>query len=297
MLGNLQCHVMAERQAGSVLAEFLVVSAAVLVPLAILMPLLFKYIENRQYVEQAARYAAWERTAYYLSAPSHLPSSAPVKSAAEIQREVDNRILTEGRTPIRREQRQAQHTETLNPNLNYWNRNQQQMAPLYEQKAASEPAQWASVAVTNRKLEGRVSDVLTKFTSAFMGLGTSGFYLTSDGQYRSEVTVQLAELDFFPELASAPMIMSRSNTLIADGWGQGGPENAASAARSLSLISRWGDGALSGVINTVTSILSVIPMMGAIGTLEMGKVDVDAVPCINLGKMQSDGTVTAAPRC
>lgn len=64
MFGDVRYSPMAGRQAGSVLAEFLVVSAAVLVPLAILMPLLFKYIENRQYVEQAARYAAWERTAY-----------------------------------------------------------------------------------------------------------------------------------------------------------------------------------------------------------------------------------------
>lgn len=102
MLGDVHYSPMAGRQAGSVLAEFLVVSAAVLVPLAILMPLLFKYIENRQYVEQAARYAAWERTAYYLSAPSHLPSSAPVKGAAQIQREVDNRILAEGQAPIHR---------------------------------------------------------------------------------------------------------------------------------------------------------------------------------------------------
>lgn len=279
------------------LAEFLVVAAAVLVPLAILMPLLFKYIENRQYVEQAARYAAWERTAYYLSAPSHLPSSAPVKSALEIQREVDNRILAEGQAPIRREQRHSSHAETLNPNLNYWSRTQQQMAPLYEQNAGGESAQWASVAVTNLGLERGISDVITKFTSSFMGLGTSGFYLTNDGQYRSEVTLQLAELDAFPELNAAPMSMSRSNTLIADGWGQGGPENAASAARSLNVISRWGDGALSGVINTITSILSVIPMLGAIGDLEMGKVDVEAVPCINLGKMRSDGSVTPAPNC
>lgn len=287
----------ASRQMGSVLAEFLVVATAVLVPLAILMPLLFKYIENRQYVEQAARYAAWERTAYYLSAPSHLSSTTPVKSAAQIQREVDNRVLAEGQAPIRREQRYTSHTETLNPNLDYWSRTQQQLHPLYEQKKGSEPGQWASVAVTNQALGGRATKAITKFTSSFMGLGTSGFYLTNDGQYRTEVTLQLAELDAFPELDAASTTMSRSNTLIADGWGQGGPENAASAARSLNVISRWGDGALSGVINTITSILSVIPMLGAIGDLEMGKVDVEAVPCINLGKMRSDGSVTPAPNC
>lgn len=297
MLGDVHYSPMAGRQAGSVLAEFLVVSAAVLVPLAILMPLLFKYIENRQYVEQAARYAAWERTAYYLSAPSHLPSSAPVKGAAQIQREVDNRILAEGQAPIHREQRQTSHVETLNPNLNYWNRTQQQMAPLYEQNAGGESAQWASVAVTNQGLERRLSDEITDFTSLLMQWGTSGFYLTNDGQYRSEVTLQLAELDAFPELNAAPMSMSRSNTLIADGWGQGGPESAASAARSLNIVGRWGDGTFSGAINTVTNILSYIPMMGAIGTLEMGKVDVEAVPCINLGQMRSDGSVTPAPNC
>lgn len=296
MVGKLHCHRLAGRQIGSVLAEFLVVSAAVLVPVAMLLPLLFKYLENRQYVEQAARYAAWERTAYYVSAPSHLPASTPVKEAADIQREVDNRILADGQAPIRREQRHASHTETLNPNLNYWQRTQQQMAPLYEPNAGGAPGQWASVAVTNQELGEGVAREITKFTTALMVLGASGFYLTNDGQYRSEVTLQLAELDMLPELGSGPLVMRRANTLVADGWGQT-PDSAVSAARSLNIIARWGDGTVKKVTDEAKDLLSYIPMMGAIGNLDLGKIDIEAVPCVNLGKRQSDGSITAAPQC
>lgn len=284
-------------QHGSILVEFLVVASAVLVPMAILMPILFKYIENRQYVEQAARYAAWERTAYYLSAPDRLPSSTPVKDAAAIQREVDNRILADGRAPIRREQRTAEHEEELNPNLTYWDRRSREMAALYEPETIGGLEQWARVTVDNQELGSELADVVTTFTAGLMRLGGTGFYLTSDGQYRSEVSLRLAELDFFPELDAAPITMSRANTLVADGWTQGGAENAASAARSLNILGRWGDGKLTDVLNLAAGILSYIPLMGAIGSLDLGKVEVDAVPCVNLGQMNSDGTVAPATRC
>lgn len=129
------------------------------------------------------------------------------------------------------------------------------MTPLYEQNKAGELAQWASVTVANQGLGDGVSQVITRFTAELMKLGGSGFSLTSDGQYRSEVTLQLAGIDVFPELDAAPMTMSRSNTLIADGWGQGGPESAASAARSLNIVGRWGDGKVTEVINGAAKIL------------------------------------------
>lgn len=282
---------------GSVLVEFVVVSAAVLVPLTMLTPILYKYIENRQYLEQAARYAAWERTAYYLSAPSHLPSSAPVKSATDIQREVDNRVLAEGRSPIRREQRDPNHEELLNPNLTYWNRSNQTTASLYEQHPGSSSSQWARASVANQAFGRALSATITDFTTKFMGAGTSGFYLAADGQFRSEVTLNLAELDFFPELGTAPLKMGRSNTLIADGWNQGGPESAKSAARSLNVVGRWGDGTLTNALNTAMHLISHIPLMGALGDLDMGKVEVDAVPCVNLGVMDSRGNISPATRC
>lgn len=297
MLGRA-CHgPLGISQRGSILTEFLVVTSAVLVPLAILMPILFKYIENRQYVEQAARYAAWERTAYYLSAPDHLPSSTPVKGAAAIQREVDNRILADGRAPIRREQRNTDHEEEINPNLTYWDRGNRQMAALYEPDAGGGLEQWANVTIDNQGLDNVLTKAITDFTTGIMQFGSSGFYLANDGQYRSEVSLRLAELDFFPELDAAPITMSRANTLVADGWTQGGPESAASAARSLNILGKWGDGTLTDVINLAAGVLSYIPLMGAIGDLDLGKVEVDAVPCVNLGQMNSDGTVAPATRC
>lgn len=284
------------RQAGSVLAEFIVVTAAVLLPLAIMLPLLFKYMENRQYVEQAARYAAWERTAYYLNAPSG-SKGAPVKGAAEIRHEVDNRILADGQVPIKREQREQDQTEERNPMLYYWQRHSQSMIPLYESRNGGALEEWAEVSVENQKFKGWASSKATAAVERLLTLGNSSgtFNLERKGQFRSEVTLQLAGLDYLPELDNVPIQMRRSNTLVADGWGQN-PDGAESAARSLNPVARWGDGALTGALNDVLKVVSFVPLVGSISKLETGKVDIDAVPCINLGENTLDGR-RSTPAC
>ncbi len=54
---------------GSVLTEFVIVVGFVLLSLILLVPVMYKYIESRQMIEQAARYSVWERVAYFGSAP------------------------------------------------------------------------------------------------------------------------------------------------------------------------------------------------------------------------------------
>ena len=80
-------------QRGSFLTEFVIVAGFVLVPMAIMFPVVFKYTENNQYLNQAARYSVWERTAYYQDKPRNKPDNTPVKSELQIAREVQNRVL------------------------------------------------------------------------------------------------------------------------------------------------------------------------------------------------------------
>lgn len=286
-------------QDGSVLSEFIVVSAVVLVPLAILMPILFKYIENRQYVEQASRYAAWEKTAYYHRSAGHHVSNAPVKNETEIRREIDNRIFSDGFSRIHRLQKESDHTEEINPNLTVWNRSSSEATPIFDSVAQdSSTTQWSDVAVVDEGIGGGLSNAFTQFTVALLTVGTPAVYLEDKGLYTSNVNVDLAAIDYFPELGDVPLY-SRSATLLADGWTQGGPSQAASAARSLNVLGRWGDGTITNVINKVGDVLSIVPLPGfnAIGSLEMGKVEVDAVPCVNLGVLQNDGSVSPATAC
>lgn len=57
-------------QAGQALTEFVVVGSLVLVPLFLIVPVIAKVISQKQDVELAARYAAWERTVWYSDAGS-----------------------------------------------------------------------------------------------------------------------------------------------------------------------------------------------------------------------------------
>ena len=59
------------KQRGQAMTEFVISATYVLVPLFIAVPLLAKYIDIKQASVQAARYEAWEYTAWYEDATTH----------------------------------------------------------------------------------------------------------------------------------------------------------------------------------------------------------------------------------
>lgn len=279
---SARCHCSGNSQLGSVFAEFLVVASGVLVPLAILLPLLFKFLENRQFTEQAARYAVWERTAYYDQG-----GVGAVKTDDEIQAEVDQRIFAAAPHPIQRHLALAA-TETLNPNLHLWDRGSQSMQSLY----AHEPSDgWTQLQLSQTiPGDGSISSAVTQGLIEIMNAGASGIDLNTRGVYSAQVSVPILPIDVFPELGDAPMILTRQNMLFADGWTHS-PKRAQSAGRGMNIVNRWEDGAIPNALNSVTGILSNIPGFGALSDLELGKVEIDAVPCVRLGRPGSNGSI------
>lgn len=97
-------------QQGSVMTEVILVGSLVLVPLFILTPLLGKYIDTRHKVESAARYASWERTAWFapgsttLKGSRHTDTSSAEKSQDEITHETQARAIKNRDIPIHSEQ-------------------------------------------------------------------------------------------------------------------------------------------------------------------------------------------------
>lgn len=276
-------------QTGSVLTEFAVVAGFVLVPLALVLPILFKYIENRQYIEQAARYAAWEKTAYRSSD----------KDLSEIKKEIDNRIFSTGTSIITAKQKNADHEEEINPNLTIWDRQGRKSSPIFSSISQDDSVeQWADVTVANNGVGGQISQAFSGFGARLLDVGNSNFKLEDKGLYTTEVSVDLKEVPYFEELGDVP-IFERSGTLLADGWSQGGPSGAASAARSMNIVNRWGDGDFSEALNDVINLFSYIPFpgFGSLADLDLNRVEVDAVPCVNLGILQDDGAVSPAEEC
>ena len=88
----------AHRQRGQALAEFTIAAAFVLIPLFLMIPLLGKFMDMKATTIQAARYAAWERTAWYGSSEWAVGQ----KSDAQIQSEVQQRFFSDAPTaPLR----------------------------------------------------------------------------------------------------------------------------------------------------------------------------------------------------
>ena len=86
------------RQRGQALAEFTIAAAFVLIPLFLMIPLLGKFMDMKATTIQAARYAAWERTAWYGSSEWAVGQ----KSDAQIQSEVQQRFFSDAPTaPLR----------------------------------------------------------------------------------------------------------------------------------------------------------------------------------------------------
>lgn len=85
---------------GQALTEFLIVATFLLMPLLLLIPVIAGLISQKQDVEIAARYAAWERTAWYREASRSSGGSDTVKTDEQIAREIDARIFSADIEPV-----------------------------------------------------------------------------------------------------------------------------------------------------------------------------------------------------
>jgi hypothetical protein len=104
--------------AGQAMTETLVTASTVLVPLLLLIPLMGKYIDIKHATIQAARYEAWEYTAWYgnnnirtgpwssgersagFTTVDGSSLSQPVKSTADTQQESRQRFFSSTQSPI-----------------------------------------------------------------------------------------------------------------------------------------------------------------------------------------------------
>jgi len=87
-------------QHGQAMTEFQIVAAFILVPLFLFIPLLGKYIDIKHAAIEAARYQAWEYTAWYNAADDHdimknfTAASVPYKSPAQTVTESQRRFFS-----------------------------------------------------------------------------------------------------------------------------------------------------------------------------------------------------------
>jgi hypothetical protein len=286
------------KQEGATLTEFAVVAAAVFVPLMGLTMLMGKQIQTKHHYEQALRYAAWERTVWFAGAPRHPPAGirVPVKNDTEIASEIQARSLADRNALIRANHRSAAVAEKLDPILNWQNRAQNS---AYENRLVkvqqTRNAEYVKDRETNEKINGPAANGLATSMNTLKSL--TGFTVTTNGMYRSKVTMDLNDVSWIAEFKDAndrPLDMrvdrsvqggvsgkERQLMLLADGWNMGGLESTRSQVKSLVLSSLLDNGA----IKTAQSIAGWLPFAKEFRPdwLELGKVEPDVVPSHRLG--------------
>uniref|UniRef100_A0A486XJR3 Uncharacterized protein n=1 Tax=Rheinheimera sp. BAL341 TaxID=1708203 RepID=A0A486XJR3_9GAMM len=281
-----------QSQRGGVLAEFIVVTGFLIMPLVLLLPVLFSYIESQQYVEQAARYSVWERTAYFQAAPAKAVANAPVKTDEHIAAEIQNRVFAANDVAVNLTQRDVTVAERANPNLRVTDRTSAERVSLYE-PVAKDSKYFVTNATSQHGLPGfaGVQDKLIDVLNM-----APGFDLNTEGLYQAEVGVKLKPLSWFSELGTEALNPKRQNALLAEGWTIGGPALAQSNVRALVPITTFMDDL---GIDKVLDLISFFPLAKELGSdyLQLGKVEVDAMPCSRLGATDRRGRVTSPSRC
>jgi hypothetical protein len=279
------------KQRGGVLAEFIVIGGFVLMPLALLLPMVFKHMENRQMTEQAARYAVWERVAYFQSKPKNRDADAPVKTDTQIGYEIRNRVFADKNAAIYLRQNTEKVTETLNPVLQVKDQTTSKWVTLFEED--KNKTGFYHVNQTNESgLPGKFSKVST-VVGKLLSLAP-GMELGNKGFYRVNVSSKLRSFKWFPELGDKSLTMTRQGALLTEGWMIGGPE---AAKKELKYLVPVGAFAEKLGLEKLMKILSVIPIAKELKWLDLAKIEPDAVPCVRLGTYDRKGRVSTPPIC
>ncbi len=297
-------------QAGSVMVEVIIVGTLVLVPLFILTPLLGKYIDTKQKVEVAARYAAWERTAWFAPDSTTADGARGIgafvaqKSNTQIGFETQARIFSGRDEPIHSEQNSGNGGEDLDYMSYFMNRDNSGAASheaLFKEPQGANSGQF----VSNSANSGD-GDAVPGGFAAFSGgvvsaLGAvGGFDLNTDGLYTSKITMDVKEPIWFDAFAGIDIKFSRDHTLLADGWGAGGLDHNEKLVRGLTLTellnNRVLDFAQKLAGNELFNTLIPFAKDVAKNCLVFAKVDADQVPNQVLGAVVSSRG-QSQPRC
>jgi hypothetical protein len=278
------------QQQGAILAEFAIISGFVLIPLTLLMPVMFKFIEAKQYIEQASRYAVWERVAYYQKKPKNRDSFAPVKTDEQLKHEIQNRFLSAAKTPLYLSQATDKVAEELNPNLMVNDLTSNKRISMFA-KPKNSPDTYVGSATAQHSLPNSAS--FTGVVSKVLTLAP-GFELNQKGLYQTTISTGIRMYDWFPELGDKVINMKRTNALLAEGWSMGGPENAKKELKYLVPITSAMD---AMGVEKLFKVLKIIPIAKELGWMDLGKIEPDAVPCVRLGSFNKKGRVSTPKNC
>ena len=254
------------------MAEFTIAAAFVLIPLFLMIPLLGKFMDMKATTIQAARYAAWERTAWY----GNSEWAAGQKSDAQIQSEVQQRFFADSATAPLRSIDQAQAGAVGGKLL--W----------YDHSGASMLLNYSAEAGQGTQTPGTMDSLVSKaqkIVNVIDNITGAEFILDMKSQYTSKVTLNAANTPA-TTLATgaatsgftAPSFVMR-NVLVSNGWSANGPDFVKKQTEGLAILSLAGRSPIKEVMNVVQRIAGVFVKELEPSSLKLGgKVLPDFVP-------------------
>lgn len=269
--GGVTARHWAVRHHGQALTEFLVVSVFLLIPLLLLIPVIAGLISQKQDVEIAARYAAWERTVWNRGPRSGSGGSDTVKTDEQIAREIDARIFAPDIEPVT----SAVTAPTQLDALSYRPHDGQSMLSGRE-TADGTLARYADQR-SSESDPGGLAGLSSETTSA---LGSfTRFDLNDGGQIEATVSIDIVDLRPWFGLADVDLDqlrLTRSNRLFVEGW-TGGAKRDVERTISGLLPQQFID---SSAARNIQEFAAFAPGAREIRSdwLQFGHVDIDPLP-------------------
>jgi hypothetical protein len=254
-----------ERQRGQALAEFTIAAAFVLIPLFLMIPLLGKFMDMKATTIQAARYAAWERTAWYGNADW----AAGQKSDAQIQSEVQQRFFADSATTPLRSSDKTQSGAAVGKPL--W----------HDHTGAPMLSAYSADAGKGTQTPGTMDVVLSdvhKFVEVIDSVLGTKFKLDMKSLYTSTVSLNAANTPAI-SLATgadtsgftAPHFVMQQ-VLVTNGWSANGPDFVKKQTEGLAVLSLAQRSPVKEVMHIVQSVLGTFVEELKPSSLKLGGV-------------------------
>lgn len=240
------------RQRGQAIAEMIIASAFLLVPLFLLMTLLMKYIDMGVATQEAARYAAFQRTVY-MPDSSLRGATAATRTQQEIETAMRVRLFGE---PGFVNEQQSQNLNGFVEKPLWKDQGNQQMVG----------AQSASLGTLSDSPSGLPQDlvtggVLTPIHALGNLVGANiGFNLDYNGLMAAQVSLTPANPQGpigYRNLATPStlfenlgLVFTAQDTVLADGWSAQGPDNNKQQIQSMMPLS----GTLFTALNDIIKV-------------------------------------------
>lgn len=272
-------HNLKRQQKGQSLASFLVVAVFVLIPAFIGLTYLAKTGELRHRSYEAARYSAWEKTAWPANGGGH------AKSDQTLAWESRHRVMGKADRVI----------DSKNDGKSAASASMGRLDPILYSSYLAKPGNQALADKANQSQSGL--NVNTGEIKASLGgvLGGSvmkavvkGLALDTTGYRRAQVSVPLAKADQ-DWLPMKQVSINSRYVLLDNAWNAANPSQARKRIKRAVLTDKLDNSATNTARNLVGSIFPEINS----SNLEFGKVDVEVSPCQRLSPYGGSTTPSA----